>query len=235
MDKISWINNFKKERPHLEEVLTLYEKLCNFREKVKGASEVEKVLNTFAEVFEVPYEFVDFLKEGIKNLNKDPFEDPACLRELPIEKEKGEEVKRSLFILMKGFYLATERKNEGHSFEEGKCPVCGSSPSLAMIDEDNRRYIVCTLCETRGKIFRIGCANCLVRDPTQIDLLVDEDEIRVDLCKNCKSYIKSFKADVFAKFRDPFLIDLISLPLDVVAQERGYERKSPNVLGIRKV
>ncbi len=234
MNKSALISNLKKERPHLEEVLGLYEKLLQFKEKVKGASKVEEVLGHFAEVFEVPYEFVDFLKEGIKKLNKDPFSNPLCLKELPFEKEQGEEVERSLFILMKGFYLASERKGD-YSFEEGKCPVCGSAPSLAMIDEDNRRYIVCTLCETRGNIFRIGCANCLVKDPTQIDLLVDEDEIRVDLCKNCKSYIKSFKADVFARFRDPFLIDLISMPLDVVAQERGYDRKSPNVLGIRKV
>ncbi|WP_038057415.1 formate dehydrogenase accessory protein FdhE [Thermodesulfobacterium hydrogeniphilum] len=234
MNKCVLISNLKKERPHLEEVLNLYEKLLQFKEKVKGASKVEEVLTPFAEIFDVPYEFVDFLKESIKKLNEDPFNNPLCLKDLPLEKEQGEEVERSLFILMKGFYLASERKGE-YSFEEGKCPVCGSSPSLALIDEDNRRYIVCTLCETRGKIFRIGCANCLVRDPTQIDLLVDEDEIRIDLCKNCKSYIKSFKADVFDRFRDLFLIDLISLPLDVVAQERGYERKSPNVLGIRKV
>jgi FdhE protein len=234
MDKITLVNSLKKERPHLEEVLNLYEKLLQFKQEVKGASKVEEVLNPFAEVFQVPYEFVSFLKEGIKKLNEDPFDNPMCLKKLPLEKEQGEEVERSLFILMKGFYLASERKGE-YSFEEGKCPVCGSAPSLAMIDEDNRRYIVCTLCETRGKIFRIGCANCLVKDPTQIDLLVDEDEIRVDLCKKCKSYIKSFKADVFARFKDPFLIDLISMPLDVVAQERGYERRSPNVLGIKKV
>jgi hypothetical protein len=33
--------------------------------------------------------------------------------------------------------------------------------------------------------------------------------------------------EIYKVFKDPYLIDIISLPLDVVAQERGYIRRSP--------
>jgi len=241
------ISTLKQEREYLKDVLTLYEKLCNFRKKLEEV-EVKKedeVLEIFGKVFEIPYEFIDVLKNSIKNFKENILKKPFLLNQLPIKdffEQNQDEIERLIFILTKGFYLVSQKNKKESSdkiFEksngEGKCPICGTPPSLAMIDEENKRYIVCTLCESKIPVFRIGCVNCFTKDPTHIDLLVDEDEIRVDLCKVCKSYIKSFKADVFLKFKDPFLIDLISLPLDVIAQERGYERRSPNVIGLKKL
>jgi len=228
------IYSLAKERPHLKQVLSLYEKVCKFKNEVKGISEVGKILDVFAKIFEVPYEFVSFLRKGIENLETSPLKNPESLDALPLSSESTEEVKRLLFILKKGFYLAS-KKTGPLPFKDGRCPVCGSPSSLSVIDESNKRYLICTLCETKGETFRIGCNYCLTKDPLKVEMLVDEDEVRVELCKNCKHYIKSFKSDVLVKFEDPFLVDLISLPLDVIAQEKGFMRSSPNVLGILKV
>ncbi|MEM5867760.1 MAG: formate dehydrogenase accessory protein FdhE, partial [Candidatus Aenigmatarchaeota archaeon] len=95
--------------------------------------------------------------------------------------------------------------------------------------------MVCTLCGHREEVTRIGCSYCLHKNPEKIKILVDEDEIRVELCELCKTYIKSFKDEVYRKYKDPNLIDILSLPLDVVAQQRGFIRRSPNAIGVREI
>lgn len=238
------INQLKDEKPYLKSPLELYEKVLNFNEKSEKILEeeykkedlIEKILNEFSSIFEIPYEFVSFLKESLLRTGKDPFKEPDIILELPIGEDKisSDDIKRALFILAKPFFVKF-RKNSKVSkrFEDiGRCPVCEKPISLTMIDIDNKRHMVCTFCGYREEIFRIGCSYCMQKICEKIDLLVDEDEIRVELCKDCKTYIKSFKNEVYQKYKDPYLIDIISLPLDVVAQERGYIRRSPNAIGV---
>jgi len=95
--------------------------------------------------------------------------------------------------------------------------------------------MICPLCEHGGSFFRIGCPYCFNKDSSKIELLLDEEEIRAELCLECNTYIKSFKENHYMKYRDPFLIDLVSLPLDIVVQKRGYIRRSPNIVGLRRI
>lgn len=119
--------------------------------------------------------------------------------------------------------------------ETGKCPICGTESSLSMITENNEKIMICPLCEHGGSFFRIGCPYCFNKDSSKIELLLDEEEIRAELCLECNTYIKSFKENHYMKYRDPFLIDLVSLPLDIVVQKRGYIRRSPNIVGLRRI
>lgn len=66
-----------------------------------------------------------------------------------------------------------------------------------------------------------------------MEIILDDEEIRADYCLECNTYIKSFKENHYIKYKDPFLIDLISLPLDIIAQRRGYIRRSPNIIGLK--
>jgi len=246
MEILNIIKNLKEERPYLKSPLELYEKILEFNKrweeilKEKPQNNVlDDIINEFSSVFEIPYEFCSFLKSAILGSGKDPFKEPRSILELSISEEDSEkeEIERALFILSKPFFAkfrenTPKRKKEDYS---GRCSVCGEPVSLSMIDAENRRYLVCTLCGNKEEIFRIGCSYCMQRVCERIDLLVDEDEIRVELCKDCKTYIKSFKDEVYQRYKDPYLIDIISLPLDVVSQERGYIRRSPNILGIRKI
>jgi FdhE protein len=252
MDINSILIQLKQERPHLQSPLELYEKVLKFCKNCEKVLKEEfkevcwdkilkKILDEFSTVFEIPYEFISFLNEAILKSNKNPFNEPKIIWELPVSEEEGskEEIKRMLFILSKPFfYKFRENFKPKKRFEDiGRCPVCGEPISLSVIDEENKRHIICTVCGHEEETFRIGCTYCLHKDCEKIDLLVDEEEIRVELCKSCNSYIKSVrqKDEVYVKYSDPHLIDIISLPLDVVAQQRGFIRRSPNIIGIREI
>lgn len=246
MELKNLIKDLKEEKPYLKSPLELYEKILEFNKNCEKILEkkvqndlLDQIIEEFSSVFKIPYEFSSFLKSSILNSGKDPFKEPRSILELPISKEDSskEDIKRALFILSKPFFakyregLKIKKKAE----ETGRCGVCGEPISLTMIDSDNRRHMVCTICGHKEEIFRIGCSYCMQKICERIDLLVDEEEIRVELCKDCKTYTKSFKDEVFQRYKDPYLIDIISLPLDVVAQERGYIRRSPNIIGIREI
>ncbi len=237
-----------KEKPHLQSPLELYMKIKELTEQCKKERErmkldsdvslIDIVLKNFSTAFQIPYESISFLKDEILKSGKNIIKEPSSLWSLQIQSEElsKEEVDRMLFILSKPFFVFLRRDGQQASFmETGKCPICGTESSLSMITENNEKIMICPLCEHGGSFFRIGCPYCFNKDSSKIELLLDEEEIRVELCLECNTYIKSFKENHYMKYRDPFLIDLVSLPLDIVVQKRGYIRRSPNIVGLRRI
>ncbi|WP_028844760.1 formate dehydrogenase accessory protein FdhE [Thermodesulfovibrio thiophilus] len=237
-----------KEKPHLQSPLELYMKIKELTEQCKKERErmkldsdvslIDIVLKNFSTVFQIPYESLSFLKDEVLKSGKNIIKEPSSLWSLQIQSEElsKEEVDRMLFILSKPFFVFLRRDGQQASFmETGKCPICGTESSLSMITENNEKIMICPLCEHGGSFFRIGCPYCFNKDSSKIELLLDEEEIRAELCLECNTYIKSFKENHYMKYRDPFLIDLVSLPLDIVVQKRGYIRRSPNIVGLRRI
>ncbi|HQA03982.1 MAG TPA: formate dehydrogenase accessory protein FdhE [Thermodesulfovibrio thiophilus] len=237
-----------KEKPHLQSPLELYMKIKELTEQCKKERErmkldsdvslIDIVLKNFSTVFQIPYESISFLKDEVLKSGKNIIKEPSSLWSLQIQSEElsKEEVDRMLFILSKPFFVFLRRDGQQASFmETGKCPICGTESSLSMITENNEKIMICPLCEHGGSFFRIGCPYCFNKDSSKIELLLDEEEIRAELCLECNTYIKSFKENHYMKYRDPFLIDLVSLPLDIVVQKRGYIRRSPNIVGLRRI
>ncbi len=235
-----------KEKPHLQSPLEFYQKIKNLTEQCKKDKErvkldtetvlVDIVLKNFSLLFEIPYESISFLKDEILKSGKNPVKEPASLWSLQLQSEElsKEEIQRMLFILSKPFFVFLRKEGKQASFmDTGKCPICGTDSSLAMITENNEKIMICPLCEHGGSFFRIGCPYCFNKDSSRIEILLDDEEIRAELCLECNSYIKSFKENHYIKYRDPFLIDIVSLPLDIVVQKRGYIRRSPNFIGLR--
>jgi FdhE protein len=118
-------------------------------------------------------------------------------------------------------------------WEEGRCPVCNAVPSLSVIEKESRRKYFCSFCGTGGYYTRIGCPNCLTDDPRDITIITldGEEGMRADTCDKCMSYYKTFEGQMMAdnSLED---LDILSLPLDIVVQEKGYKRLSPNPVGI---
>lgn len=235
-----------KEKPYLQSPLELYEKIKNFtqlckeqRERVKldiDTDLIDIILKNFSTVFKIPYDSISFLKNEILQSGKDPLKEPSILWSLSLQSEElsREEVWRFLFILSKPFFVFLRKEGIQASFmDTGKCPICNSDSSLAMITDNNERIMICPLCEHGGSFFRICCPYCFNKDSSKMEIFLDEEDIRAEYCLECNTYIKSFREQQYIKYKDPFLIDLVSLPLDIFIQKKGYIRRSPNIIGLR--
>lgn len=112
----------------------------------------------------------------------------------------------------------------------GYCPVCGAWPTLAEIRglERNRR-LRCGRCSTDWPIPVLRCPFCNELHHDKLHALLpegDEQIRRVDVCETCKGYLKGFSTLQPLSLRGIALADLTTVELDIVAQERGYERSS---------
>jgi FdhE protein len=58
-----------------------------------------------------------------------------------------------------------------------------------------------------------------------------EKGLTVRACDMCKSYVKVVDGGLLNRVT-PDLADLMSLPLDIMVQEKGYKRPSPNPIGM---
>lgn len=105
------------------------------------------------------------------------------------------------------------------------CPTCDSSASLAVLTEteDGRqRYLACTCCHTTWPYKRVGCPYCGDESPQTVLEVEGEQDVRIDLCDDCQSYVKTYTGDAGGLPR--FLADWPTLHLDAIAGERGYRR-----------
>ncbi len=236
-------------RPYLKDTLKLYERTIEFRGLTSGVAgvsgavaytsgSIDLIFKSFSTAFEMPEDMLDPLREAMKlgqiDLTRLPLNEVPAFS-LPYHKD---ELSAILFLLAKPYFLWLRGSANVHDafWEEGRCPVCRSVPSLSFITQEGRRTLYCSYCESVGKWHRIGCPYCRKRDSEILEIFTAEEEkgFRVDLCNGCRSYVKTINDPLLQDY-SPDLLDIISLPLDVLAQERRYERLSPNPVGMRKM
>lgn len=237
-----------EKRPHLKEILGLYEKVAEFHniasnllcnasfEGIAYPSDLtDSIFETFSSIFDVSLENLEPLKEAMKfgriDFTRLPMNELPSFS-LPYHED---ELASILFLISRPYFqrLKDSFKDDAKFGEDGECPVCNAKPSIASIDEENRRKLFCSFCGTSGYFKRIGCPVCLNADTSKLNIITIEDEkgFRVDTCDACGSYIKTIKAGLMDEL-NPDLADLISLHLDIIAQDKGYRRNSPNPLGM---
>ncbi len=115
------------------------------------------------------------------------------------------------------------------------CPACGSPPVASVLRIDvpvpGTRYLHCVLCATDWYMGRGKCSQCETQDKLVYYHIENGEStsgaVRGEACEACKGYIKSFNQEKDAQ-ADPFADDLASLALDILMDESGYERASPN-------
>ncbi len=117
--------------------------------------------------------------------------------------------------------------------QPGLCPVCGSHPVASVIRlgaQQGYRFLQCALCTTEWHMVRTKCSHC---DSTKgiayhgID--GGSEAIKAESCDECGTYRKiGYQEKDFAF--EPLADDLASLTLDLLMNDAGYRRSSPNPL-----
>lgn len=112
----------------------------------------------------------------------------------------------------------------------GYCPVCGSWPSLVeMRGIERERRMRCGCCAADWRLPVLRCAFCGELDHRMLGSLVPEGDgrqMRIETCESCHGYLKAVMTLGALPPRTLAIQDLASVPLDFVAQSRGYERPS---------
>ena len=115
-------------------------------------------------------------------------------------------------------------------WQRGYCPVCGAWPSLVeMRGIERERRLRCGCCAADWRLPVLRCAFCGELDHHLLGSLIqegDEQRRRVETCESCHGYLKVVMTLGALPPRTLALQDLATVPLDLVAQERGYERPS---------
>ena len=120
-------------------------------------------------------------------------------------------------------YGDTVRKSE---WAEGYCPICGREPKIGEIrDDEGGRYLFCNQCGFEWHYRRIKCPFCGNEEQQTLAYFTieEDDRYRVDVCNECKRYIKivDFR-DANAK-ADMDVEDIATLHLDMLANDEGYD------------
>jgi FdhE protein len=120
--------------------------------------------------------------------------------------------------------------NTASVWQRGYCPVCGAWPSLVeMRGIERERRLRCGCCAADWRFPVLRCAFCDELDHRLLGSLLpegDEQRRRIETCESCHGYLKLVMTLGALPPRALALQDLATVPLDFVAQERGYARPS---------
>lgn len=127
----------------------------------------------------------------------------------------------------------------GDDEDDRRCPVCGGLPQLASFGDSGEslvtapRTLVCSRCAAAWAYPRMQCVSCRETNGNLMPILADETRLahlRIDACDTCHAYLVT--VDV-RKDRGavPLVDEIVALPLDLLASERGYRKITPNVMG----
>jgi FdhE protein len=118
--------------------------------------------------------------------------------------------------------LAAQWKEES-ARGSGYCPVCGSAPALGVLEEDGRRFLICSVCRQRWQVHRVRCAACGQTDAQKLYYIYSEEEpaYRIDACDVCRHYVKTVDRRRLARPFYPPLEQVLTVHLDLVAAEKG--------------
>lgn len=118
------------------------------------------------------------------------------------------------------------------------CPFCGGPPQVSVLRQDSGadaggRALVCSMCATAWPLRRILCVYCAEEDEHRLPYFQADrfDHVRVDACESCRHYVKSVDLTRLG-LAVPLVDEVASGALDVWANERGYTKVTPNLIGL---
>jgi len=115
------------------------------------------------------------------------------------------------------------------------CPLCGSRPLLGVLrpeGDGGKRFLLCSFCQQEWEFRRILCPTCGEEAEDKLPVYVGEDSphIRVEACDTCKFYLRTIDLTKDGN-AIPLVDDLAAIPHTLWANEQGYSRLQPNLLG----
>lgn len=116
----------------------------------------------------------------------------------------------------------------------GYCPVCGQLPAMAHLlktEKGRERNLICGCCQMHWRFKRMGCPYCGNEDQKTLEIigLDEEPDLRVDICKECEGYLKTYIGEGQELAA---LTDWSTLHLDLVAKKQGFKRIGYQMYGI---
>ncbi len=124
--------------------------------------------------------------------------------------------------------LATYIDNKGTPWEKGYCPVCGCPPAISILRGEGERFLFCSFCDHKWHSQRIYCPFCENKDQKTLHYFFsEEEEYRVNVCDKCKRYIKTVDTREIKRSVYPFLEQVATLHLDMLAQNQGLQSGHP--------
>lgn len=115
------------------------------------------------------------------------------------------------------------------------CPLCGSRPLLGVLrpeGDGGKRFLLCAFCLQEWEFRRILCPTCSEEAENRLPVYIAEDSphVRVEACDTCKFYLRTIDLTKDGN-AIPVVDDLAAIPYTLWANEQGYSRLQPNLLG----
>jgi FdhE protein len=132
-------------------------------------------------------------------------------------------------------YLAS--RGDVQADPEGRlCPFCSARPVCGVLRGEGdgaKRWLLCGLCATEWPYRRVLCWNCGEQDREKLPIYTAREfpAIRVDACNNCRTYFKSIDLTTDGHAVPP-VDEIAAVALDLWAEENGYSKLEPNLLGM---
>lgn len=131
-----------------------------------------------------------------------------------------------------------KRYVEQESWWRRYCPICGSQPERGELGIDvGERFLECSLCSFKWRFRRVVCPFCGNEDHKKLRYFnteADGKAYRVDVCDECKKYIKTIDLREIGGEVDLIVEDIGTLHLDLIAEKEGYTRGVPGFLDVEK-
>lgn len=115
-----------------------------------------------------------------------------------------------------------------------RCPNCGQKPQCAVLrpEEHGSAYqLMCSLCLHEWRFPREQCAWCGGVDELECYGSELFPHIQTQTCDACQRYLHVIDVGKDAE-ACPDVDEIAALPLDVWAADNGYEKITPNLIGI---
>jgi FdhE protein len=228
--------------PESAEILDFYADLARFQKTVfeRLRSTGETNLQTLAEFFPLLLELLEC--SGTPQLKAFASEAPGGGEEWIARYWGGDRSsapEQQLFarVLLQPYaeYLAS-RGNPDARTTASICPFCGAKPVVGVLrgeGEGAKRSLICSLCATEWPFRRIVCPHCGEENKDKLPVYIagQTDYVRLDACDSCGSYFK-FVDLTRNGHAVPIVDELATVALSIWADERGYTKAEPNLLGM---
>jgi FdhE protein len=132
--------------------------------------------------------------------------------------------------------LADRIAQDPKAARNSQCPKCRRKPLAGVLRAEEhgaKRSLICSFCATEWDYSRIVCPACGEQEFDELAIYTADtmQHVRVDACESCKSYLLSVDLTKDAE-AVPIVDELASIPLNIWAQQQGYRKLQPNLLGL---
>jgi FdhE protein len=116
------------------------------------------------------------------------------------------------------------------------CPFCDNKPVAAVLRGEGdgaKRSLLCSLCATEWEFRRLLCPNCGEERELKLPVYTAQEfsHVRVEACDSCRTYIKSIDLTKNG-LAVPVVDELATVSLNLWAEQQGYTKLEPNLLGM---